>query len=271
MRKTIFTLLILVMVMLVPSTAQAASVSAWTSLDVPDATLGGEESDFSMQAFGDKVTKKKVSLKEPAKRSYKKVLPSKTDIKKGKLKKSYYLKERTDKIVVVKKYEKYTKGKRYKVVVTTKFYIDRTSWWLTGKTDLSPNIRRKVGRGLSNAFSKRGYKAEFSMWEGNHLSIKDSILYFDSEDDLLFTLGEFLSVINDNAAYSNSFFKIYEEEKNAYCGKARDKKLAISSSLDYFKYSYSIYLSNASRMKRNMPKTYIFIDDCVKSVNKRYK
>lgn len=232
------------------------------------------ESVSSLELVSIDVSKEKVPLEEASTETYMNKISTTVKRKVGKWKKNYYAKERTTKIITKNKYEKYYKGKDYKYVFTKTFIQHEVSFYPTGKKDLSPKIKKKIGQGLSNAFSKRGYKINYSAMETVKFSIMNKKINCSSEKELIRQMGEFLSLLNNNFCYTSRFRKIYKEERGNFFGEIKRDCFGVEediSSLNiYFGRCYELYLSSPREMKNLMPKTYIAIDDCVKAINKKY-
>lgn len=86
------------------------------------------------------------------------------------------------------------------------------------------------------------------------------------------TLHEIGHVIDDESAFtfishSNKFKEIYQEEKDAFRYVVVDNyEYCVSSELEYFAQAFSEYIINPEGLKMFTPKTYEFIDRCVKNI-----
>ena len=86
------------------------------------------------------------------------------------------------------------------------------------------------------------------------------------------TLHEVGHVIDDESAFtfisrSNEFKEIYQEEKENFKYVVIDNhEYFISSELEYFAQAFSEYMINPEGLKMFTPRTYEFIDRCVKNI-----
>jgi diphthamide synthase subunit DPH2 len=86
------------------------------------------------------------------------------------------------------------------------------------------------------------------------------------------TLHEIGHVIDDESAFtfisrSNKFKEIYQEEKDAFRYVVVDNyEYCVSSELEYFAQAFSEYIINPEGLKMFTPRTYEFIDRCVKNI-----
>ena len=86
------------------------------------------------------------------------------------------------------------------------------------------------------------------------------------------TLHEVGHVIDDESAFtfisrSNEFKEIYQEEKENFKYVVIDNhEYFISSELEYFAQAFSEYMINPEGLKLFTPRTYEFIDRCVKNI-----
>ena len=180
---------------------------------------------------------------------------------------SYYLKEQVRTSTVTKKYAKYYKGKKYKHIITEKTTTREKITCQSNKTDLSPEIQGKIGSDLAKAFQETGFTVDY--WQGykdnSYLSVSKKIIKCFNDESLLHQIGYFLSLINNNKCYTAEFIKVYEEEKTKYFGT--DKGTALESSGEFFTSSYNLFLTQPDEFKKQMPKTYKIIEDCVNAVN----
>ena len=86
------------------------------------------------------------------------------------------------------------------------------------------------------------------------------------------TLHEIGHVIDDESAFtfisrSNEFKEIYQEEKENFKYVVIDNhEYFISSEIEYFAQAFSEYMLNPEGLKMFTPRTYEFIDRCVKNI-----
>ena len=86
------------------------------------------------------------------------------------------------------------------------------------------------------------------------------------------TLHEVGHVIDDESAFtfisrSNEFKEIYQEEKENFKYVVVDNhEYFISSEIEYFAQAFSEYMINPEGLKMFTPRTYEFIDRCVKNI-----
>jgi hypothetical protein len=86
------------------------------------------------------------------------------------------------------------------------------------------------------------------------------------------TLHEVGHVIDDESAFtfisrSNEFKEIYQEEKENFKYVVIDNhEYFISSEIEYFAQAFSEYMLNPEGLKIFTPRTYEFIDRCVKNI-----
>lgn len=207
-------------------------------------------------------------LKKKAKKTYSKEISISTDITVDSTKDlSYYLKEQVRTSTVTRKYANYYKGKKYKHIVIEKTITKEKVTSQTGKEDLSPEIQSIIGKDLSKAFKETGFSVDY--WQGykddSYLSISKKKIKCFNDDSLVHYVGYFLSLINSNKCYTADFIKVYEEEKIKYFGS--DKGTALESSGEFFACCYQLFLSKPDELKKQMPKSYKVIEDCVNAVN----
>lgn len=214
--------------------------------------------------------KVKINLPEKSNKTYKKRISKKVVSKKvGKLKKGYYVDTRNEKTTTVIIYEQYYSGKSYMYLITKTIETEKTIYWISGKKNLSPKIKKKVGKGVSNAFSKRGWTVKYNVYDNSSsLNTFNKKINFYDDASLIRQIGQFISVINNNFSYQKRFQKVFKEEKANYFGA--DSLKAVSNSDNYFSYCYELYINEPSRMKNFLPRSYIAIDDCVKKINEKY-
>lgn len=86
------------------------------------------------------------------------------------------------------------------------------------------------------------------------------------------TLHEVGHVIDDESAFtfisrSNEFKEIYQEEKENFKYVVIDNhEYFISSEIEYFAQAFSEYMLNPEGLKMFTPRTYEFIDRCIKNI-----
>ncbi|MCI8965874.1 MAG: hypothetical protein HFJ43_06005 [Clostridia bacterium] len=212
-------------------------------------------------------TKRRENIKKKSRKTYKrKNILSKKTIKIKSLNRSYYVNLESRTTTTTSSYEQFYKGKRYKDIVIKKTTVKENVTFSTGKSGLSPTIKKIIGPDLSKAFSKTGFKVDYRPgYTESSLSTKKKKIQCFSDESLVHEIGHFLALINDQKCYTPEFIKIYEEEKSSYFGK--DKGTALQSSGEYFACCYQQYLSNPSELKAKMPKSYQVIEDCLNAVD----
>lgn len=148
--------------------------------------------------------------------------------------------------------------KKIKTTVTTTIKTSTTTY----KQETVNSIKKKVPANVMNAFNELGFTININSKlpnAGNFSTSKHCIqLKTANSSHLLHEMGHFLSCLKDNAAKSDEFVYIYKSEKDKY--KGSNKEYIISTNDEYFAESYRDYVENPSKLKKERPKTYTYIN-----------
>lgn len=132
---------------------------------------------------------------------------------------------------------------------------------------LSSIVRSKVGYSVSNAFDTLGFKiyVDPSVHYSGYYSTKDRSITLRKNDNTLYhELGHFVSFISGCSCSSAEFKEIYSREKAKYT--KYNKAYVCKDSNEFFAECYYLYLTDSSWLKRNLPKTYQFIQKSLQKI-----
>lgn len=229
-------------------------------------------------------TTQKIKLKKKASKTYSVVGKTVTYV-------SYRTKDSnpvktTKKITPTLKYKKNSRycTKKDKTVITeqTTITIKQTTGKTNQTTIVKPNkdtstekkeipisnvVRSKVGYSVSNAFDTLGFKVyvDPSVHYSGYYSTKDRSITLRKNDDTLYhELGHFVSFISGCSCSSAEFKAIYGREKTKYT--KYNKAYVCKDSNEFFAECYYLYLTDSSWLKRNLPKTYQFIQKSLQKI-----
>ncbi|MDC7288997.1 hypothetical protein NXH76_14395 [Blautia schinkii] len=238
-----------------------------------------------------KTTKKNVTMKTAATKTYSKKLPT-TKKTTTKTQKKANQTIRTETTVLTAATEKYTKKSKVKVVSTTVTTTVKTTTTTTSSGADSVFSSSPSGSSTKPVTSKNGkYEASvsklaplmdgrvISAYEkmGFKLSIDSSVSYagyFDArtrmitlqmEDNTIYhELGHFLAFISGNTDKTSGFTAIYNQEKSKYTGV--NKAYVTQNSSEYFAESVKDYYLNPGTLKSARPKTYAALTEALGKV-----
>ena len=281
MRKMMIALAVTATVNSVPCGAINASVPVFAGPATETAmTVGVPKTTTKTEK---KVSKKKVVMKKAAKKSYTKKISSKTetDTKTANSPDRIIVTKTTIKTVVK---EKFTKGSKVKVAITTVVTTTKTTVtpldYASSLTYVSPDNNNKgkyevnaatlaplMDARVLKAFRTMGFKVyvDPSVSYAGYFDSRDrSITLREESDNLYHELGHFLAFVAGNVDQSSSFKAVYAQEKGKYIGY--NKAYVTKDSAEYFAESTKDYILHGTALKSSRPQTYAAIKDALDKV-----
>jgi hypothetical protein len=249
-----------------------------SELNAEDTPLAGTAKVTKKTQKKTKTSKKTVTMKTAASKTYTKNLPAtkKTTTDTKATDKNTTVK--TDTTVQTNVTEKYTK-KSKKKTVTTKTVTTVTTT-TTVKPDETPkstpkaayevsvtNLAPKMDSRVTSAFQTLGLKVvvDGSVSYSGFFSAKDKKITMREESDTIYhELGHFLAFLAGNYDTGSKFQQIYAAEKGKYSGY--NTAYVTQNSAEYFAESVRDYVLNPGALKSARPQTYDAVEEALKKV-----
>ena len=249
-----------------------------TSLEEEETPLASRPKVTTNTKTSSKTSRKNVTMKSAATKTYKKTLPttSKTTTKTIKKNSTTTVKRQTTIKTAVT--EQYTKKSKKKVVTTKVTTTVKTTTTVTSAATASSNNKKPYGVAVTklaprmdgkvvNAFNTLGFKIiiDSSKNYSGYFDAKTKSITLKKEDDTIYhELGHFLAFIAGNYDTSSSFKSVYNAEKSKYTGV--NKAYVIQNSSEYFAESVRDYALNNAALEKTRPKTYAAVKTALKKV-----
>jgi len=246
-----------------------------TSLEEEETPLASAPTVKKGTKTSKKTSKKVVTLKSAANKTYTTTLKPVTKKSTKTVKKSNTTTvktETTTKTEVKEAYKKSSKKKTVTTTVTTTVLTTTTTKAAVAKSSEPKTLdvakaAPKMDSKVVNAYKTLGFTITVNpsvSYAGYFTAKGKSITLKEDNDTIYHELGHFLGFIAGNYDTSSAFVKIYQEEKSKYTGYRQS--YVNQNSSEYFAESVRDYTLNASALKNSRPKTYEAIQTALSKV-----
>ena len=246
-----------------------------TSLEEEETPLASQPKVTTSTKTSSKTSKKNVTMKSAATKTYKKILPTTSKTTTKTVKKSNTTTVKTQTTTKTAVTEQYTKNSKQKAVTTkvTTTVQTTTTVVAVGSTSVKPyevdvtKLAPKMDSRVLNAYKTLGFKLviDSSKNYSGYFDAKTKSITLKKEDDTVYhELGHFLAFIAGNYDTSSNFKSVYNAEKSKYTGV--NKAYVIQNSSEYFAESVRDYFLNNASLKKARPKTYAAVEEALKKV-----